>query len=305
MLSLLQKLSSGLQKTKSSLVEGIQRVVSKARGLDEEVLEGLEEQLLLSDMGWETVEQIMAQLRRRASASNAVTAEEILQILKQELNEQLRGVAHGPLHTESAKPYIISVVGVNGTGKTTTIGKLAHLFSTQERKVLVAAADTFRAAAVEQLDVWRHRAGVDIVHAQSGADPAAVAFDALKAAMSRQVDVLLIDTAGRLHTKGNLMAELTKVHKVLERQCAGAPHAVLLVIDAGTGQNGLIQAKEFTKAAPITGLVITKLDGTAKGGIVFSIVRQLGLPICYIGLGEKIDDLEPFEPQTFIEALFQ
>ncbi len=305
MLSLLQKFQSGLQKTKSTLMDGVQRIISKARGLDEEVLEDLEEQLLLSDIGFTTVEQILQHLRRRASETGAFSAEEILNMLKLELKEQLTMVRHQPMAPERAKPFIVNVVGVNGAGKTTTIGKLANLLAEQNLKVLVAAADTFRAAAIEQLEIWQKRAGVDIIHAQSGADPAAVAFDALKAAMSRHVDILLIDTAGRLHTKGNLMAELTKVNKVLERQCPGAPHEVLLVIDAGTGQNGLIQAKEFAKAVPVTGLVITKLDGTAKGGIVFSIVREMSLPIRYVGLGEKIDDLAPFDADAFIEALFQ
>lgn len=305
MLSLLQKFQSGLQKTKSNLMDGIQRVINRARGLDEEALEGLEEQLLLSDIGFTAVEQIMEHLRRRATAAGSISTDEILSMLKLELKEQLTAVRHGAMQTERAQPFIVSVVGVNGAGKTTTVGKLANLLALQNLKVLVAAADTFRAAAIEQLEIWQKRAGVDIIHAQSGADPAAVAFDALKAAMSRHIDILLIDTAGRLHTKGNLMAELTKVNKVLERQCPGAPHEVLLVIDAGTGQNGLIQAKEFAKAVPVTGLVVTKLDGTAKGGIVFSIVRELGIPIRYIGLGEKIDDLAPFDADAFIEALFQ
>lgn len=305
MRSLFQKLQSGLQKTKSTLVDGLQRVIQQARGLDEQVLEQLEEQLLLADVGYDTVELIISRLRKRAKEDGAFQADQVLAVLKQELNEQLNLVSHGPLQTDQAKPFVTSIIGVNGTGKTTTVGKLAHALAKQDRKVLVAAADTFRAAAIEQLDIWRHRAGVDLIHAQSGADPAAVAFDALKAAMTRQTDVLLIDTAGRLHTKGNLMAELTKVHKVLERQCPGAPHEVLLVIDATTGQNGLTQAKEFTKAVPVTGLVITKLDGTAKGGIVFAIVRELSIPIRYIGLGEGIDDLEPFVAHDFIEALFQ
>ncbi len=305
MLSLFQKLQSGLQKTKSTLVDGLQRVIQQARGLDEQLLEQLEEQLLLADVGYDTVELVISRLRKRAKEDGAFQADQVLAVLKKELNEQLNLVSHGPLQPDQAKPFVISIIGVNGTGKTTTVGKLANALAKQERKVLVAAADTFRAAAIEQLDIWRHRAGVDLVHAQSGADPAAVAFDALKAAMTRQTDVLLIDTAGRLHTKGNLMAELTKVHKVLERQCPGAPHEVLLVIDATTGQNGLTQAKEFTKAVPVTGLVITKLDGTAKGGIVFAIVRELSIPIRYIGLGEGIDDLEPFVAHDFIEALFQ
>lgn len=305
MLSFIQKLQSGLQKTKTTLVEGLQRVIQQARGVDEEVLEQLEEQLLLSDVGYDTVEQIISHLRRRAREDGAFQADQVLAVLKKELNDQLKLVTHGPLNPDRAKPFVISIVGVNGTGKTTTVGKLAYALAKQDRKVLVAAADTFRAAAIEQLNIWRNRAGVDLIHAQPGADPAAVAFDALKAAMTRQLDVLLIDTAGRLHTKGNLMAELTKVHKVLERQCPGAPHEVLLVMDATTGQNGLAQAKEFAKAVPVTGLVITKLDGTAKGGIVFAIVRELSIPIRYIGLGEGIDDLEPFAAHDFIEALFQ
>jgi fused signal recognition particle receptor len=304
-LSLIQKLQSGLQKTKNTLVEGLQRVIQQARGVDEQLLEELEEQLLLSDVGYDTVEQIITHLRRRAKEDNAFQADELLAVLKKELNDQLNTVIHGPLDPSKAKPFVVSMVGVNGTGKTTTVGKLANALAKQNHKVVVAAADTFRAAAIEQLDIWRNRAGVDLIHAQSGADPASVAFDALKAAMSRNMDVLLIDTAGRLHTKGNLMAELSKVNKVLERQCPGAPHEVLLVIDATTGQNGLTQAKEFTKAVPITGLVITKLDGTAKGGIVFAIVRELSIPIRYIGLGEDIDDLEPFDAHDFIEALFQ
>ncbi len=202
------------------------------------------------------------------------------------------------------QPTVISVVGVNGAGKTTTIGKLAHLHASRGRKVLLAAADTFRAAAAEQLEIWKDRAGVEIIPSQSGADPASVAFDSLKAAMARHVDYLFIDTAGRLHTKENLMAELEKIHKVLARQCPGAPHEVLLVIDATTGQNGLSQARRFAEAVKVTGLVVTKLDGTAKGGIVFSIARELGIPVRYVGLGEKIDDLQSFDPQIFVEALF-
>jgi len=197
------------------------------------------------------------------------------------------------------------VVGVNGTGKTTTIGKLANKLNSTGKKVLLAAADTFRAAAIDQLGVWASRSGVDIIHSQPGADPASVSFDALKAAIARDVDVLLIDTAGRLHTKTNLMAELTKIHKVLQKQSPEAPHQVFLVMDATTGQNGLTQAKQFAQAVNVTGLILTKLDGTAKGGIVFSIARELNIPVRYIGIGEGIDDLEEFDPESFVEALFQ
>jgi fused signal recognition particle receptor len=306
LLSMFQKLQQGLAKTRNSLVEGFNRIVSQAKGIDESSLEELEELLILSDLGVDTAAHIISSLRDKVRDAGAVGREEVLQLLKEELTAQFTVPASQPLESSEAppKPQVISVVGVNGTGKTTTTGKLAYRFAQEDKKVLLAAADTFRAAAIEQLDIWKDRAGVDIIHAQSGADPAAVAFDALKAAMARQVDVLLIDTAGRLHTQSNLMAELTKIHKVLARQCVGAPHQVFLIIDATTGQNGMIQAKKFAEAGGVTGVIVTKLDGTAKGGIVFAITRQLRIPVRYIGIGEKIDDLEPFDPAAFVEALF-
>lgn len=305
MLNVFRKFQDGLARTKSGLVEGIQRIVAQSRGIDEALLEELEELLILSDLGVGTAETVIEALRERSREAGQTDAETLLALLKQELTEQLeRSLTAAPAARPEVQPRVVSVVGVNGAGKTTTIGKLAHWHAVQGRKVLLAAADTFRAAAADQLEIWRDRAGVEIIHSQSGADPAAVAFDSLKAAMARRVDYLFIDTAGRLHTKGNLMAELEKIHKVLARQCPGAPHEVLLVIDATTGQNGLSQARKFAEAVRVTGLVITKLDGTAKGGIVFSIARELGIPVRYIGLGEGIDDLQPFDPHTFVEALF-
>jgi len=305
LLNVFKKFQNGLARTKSGLVEGIQRIVSQTRGLDESVLEELEELLILSDLGVATTETVLDGLRQRSLESGQVDAAAVLQLLKQELVGQLeRSTAAAAVERPAGQLCVVSVVGVNGAGKTTTIGKLAHLQASQGRKVLLAAADTFRAAAADQLEIWRDRAGVEIVLSQSGADPAAVAFDALKAAMARQVDYLFIDTAGRLHTKGNLMAELEKIHKVLARQCPGAPHEVLLVIDATTGQNGLSQARKFAESVAVTGLVVTKLDGTAKGGIVFAIARELGIPVRYVGLGEGMDDLQEFDPRTFVEALF-
>lgn len=305
MLDLIRKFQQGLSRTKSGLVENIQRIVNQARGVDESTLDELEELLILSDLGVAVTESVIEQLRRRSQEAGAVDSASVMQLLKEKLLAQLgQADAVVTVKEPGSGPRVVSVVGVNGAGKTTTIGKLAHLYASQGLKVLLAAADTFRAAAAEQLEIWKNRAGVEIVHSQSGADPAAVAFDSLKAAMARQVDYLFIDTAGRLHTKDNLMAELTKIHKVLARQCPGAPHEVLLVIDATTGQNGLIQARKFAEAVQVTGLVITKLDGTAKGGIVFSIVSELGIPVRYIGLGEGIDDLQAFDARTFVEALF-
>ncbi|HOT97485.1 MAG TPA: signal recognition particle-docking protein FtsY [bacterium] len=305
-MNVFKKFQNGLAKTRSGLVEGIQRLVAQSRGIDEPFLEELEELLILSDLGVGTAETVIESLRQRVREGGQTDADALLGLLKQQLVEQLKKSLAAAVAAErpGAQPRVVSVVGVNGAGKTTTIGKLAHWYASRGNKVLLAAADTFRAAAADQLDIWRDRAGVEIIHSQSGADPAAVAFDSLKAAMARRVDYLFIDTAGRLHTKGNLMAELEKIHKVLARQCPGAPHEVLLVIDATTGQNGLIQARKFAEAVQVTGLVITKLDGTAKGGIVFSIARELGIPVRYIGLGEGIDDLKPFDPHTFVEALF-
>ena len=303
MLNVFSKLKKGLAKTKSNLVDGIAGVV-KGRKIDDAVLDELEELLILSDLGVETAERIIDDLRDRARKEGLVTEEDVVAILKADLVALFQEGSYEPMDF-SAKPYVISIVGVNGTGKTTTIGKLANRLHNDGNKVLLAAADTFRAAAIEQLDIWAKRSNVEMIHSQPGADPAAVSFDALKAAISRGVDVLLIDTAGRLHTKANLMAELTKIHSVLKKQMPEAPHEIFLVMDATTGQNGLAQAKQFSQAVDVTGIVLTKLDGTAKGGIVFSIARELNIPVRYIGIGEGIDDLEEFDAESFVEALFQ
>jgi len=304
-LKVISKFRKGLEKTKAGLVDGINKVISSARRIDDDMLEEVEELLILSDVGVETAEKIIEDLRRKSKETGATDASEIINTLKEELVSLFNQTGSEGINTDQKKPYVISIVGVNGTGKTTTIGKLAYRFRSDGKKVLLAAADTFRAAAIEQLEIWAKRAGADIVHTQAGADPAAVAFDAVKAAMARQVDILLIDTAGRLHTKTNLMEELAKIHRVLQKQIPGAPHETLLVMDATTGQNGLSQARKFAEAVNVTGIVLTKLDGTAKGGIVFSIIRELDIPVRYIGVGEQIDDIEEFDPNMFVEALFQ
>ncbi len=302
MLSVLAKLTKGLAKTKTGLVDGIAGIVH-GRKIDDDVLDEIEEKLILSDIGIQTAEHIIDDLRARVRQQGAVNEEQVFDILKSDLAALLRQPDSDIKMT--AQPFVISVIGVNVAGKTTTIGKLAAHYNRDGKKVLLAAADTFRAAAADQLDVWAARSGVDIIPSQSGADPASVAYDALKAAMSRRADVLLVDTAGRLHTKANLMAELAKMHRVLSKLSPNAPHEILLVMDATTGQNGLAQARQFAEAVNVTGIVLTKLDGTAKGGIIFSIVRELNIPVRFIGIGERLEDLEKFNADTFVEALFQ
>lgn len=305
MLSITAKLKKGLAKTKTSLFGNINQIISKTRKIDENTLTELEDLMILSDLGADTAEQLVSQLREKCKLDAIQEQEEIIPVLKEQLIQLLQGSARARMDFSQHKPLIVSIVGVNGTGKTTTIGKLAHKFTDEGYKVMLAAADTFRAAAIDQLGEWAARSGVEMIKPQTGADPASVAFDAVKAAVARDVDILLVDTAGRLHTKTNLMAELEKIHRVLGRQLPDAPHETLLVMDATTGQNGLAQAKQFAQAVKVTGIVLTKLDGTAKGGIVFSIIRELGIPVKYIGLGEQLDDLEEFEPATFVEALLQ
>jgi fused signal recognition particle receptor len=288
-----------LARTREAVQDGLDRVL-KGQELDATTLEDLEEILLQADLGVETtgafVEAVREQARRGRLADGDV---------RRALETHLRGALQGaaaPLALE-AHPAVILVLGVNGSGKTTTCGKLAGQLRAGGRQVLLAAADTFRAAAIEQLERWGERVGVPVVKQGPGADPSAVAFDAVKAAQARDVDVLVVDTAGRLHTKTNLMAELGKVKKVIARQCPGAPHETLLVLDATTGQNGIAQARLFHEAVGLTGLVLTKLDGTAKGGIVVRIARELGLPIKLVGTGERPDDLAPFDPEAFVSAL--
>lgn len=304
MMSVFSKLQNSLAKTRAGLLDGISRVVAKTRRIDEELLDELEELLILSDIGIDIIENIIDDLRKKGKEMGVVDSDGIIQLLKTDLVATFSNGIQSASSDFSEKPHVISIVGVNGTGKTTSIGKLANKFHKEGKKVLLAAADTFRAAAIDQLGIWAKRSGADIVQTQPGADPAAVAFDALKAAIARDTDILIIDTAGRLHTKTNLIAELEKIHRVLKKQMPRAPHEVLLVMDATTGQNGLVQARQFAQAVDVNGIILTKLDGTAKGGVVFSVVKELHIPVRYIGLGEKIDDIEIFDPAMFVEALF-
>ena len=301
------KLKHKLTKTREGWLGKVAAVVKSQPDIDEDFFDSLEEVLIAGDLGVNFVMDLMDNVRATVEELGIKKSENILRILKtgmlRALTQDLQ--ANDNVAAGEKKPLVIMVVGVNGTGKTTTIGKLAALFKEEEKKVLLAAADTFRAAASDQLEIWADRASVDIIRNQPGADPASVAFDALQAAVSRGVDVLIVDTAGRLHTKSNLMEELKKIRRVLGKLIPDAPHETLLIMDATTGQNGLSQAKQFTEAVGVTGIVLTKLDGTAKGGIVFSITKELGIPVKYIGLGEKIDDLEVFNPDEFVEALFQ
>lgn len=301
--SIFSKIKSGLTRTRSNLVDGIAKAVSGKTRLDEETLEAIEEQLIAADVGVDTTLDIIDALRENMQLRDRNDLGAVLRTLKQELVDRLE--MNGVVQTEvSPRPCVILIVGVNGVGKTTSIGKLANHYAQDGLHVVVGAADTFRAAASEQLEIWAKRAEVEIVRNKPGADPASVAFDTVAAALSRNADIALIDTAGRLHTKSNLMEELKKIDRAIARKLPGAPHEVLLVIDATTGQNGLTQAKMFNQAVKVSGIVLTKLDGTAKGGIVVAIQEQLRVPIRFIGVGEKLDDLQPFSPQEYVEALF-
>jgi fused signal recognition particle receptor len=300
----LDRVRSGLARTRNALSEGIAAVVGSGNRLDDDMLEEIEAVLLQADVGFDATTDIVDQLRERLRNEETDSAA-VIDLLKSELTQQV-AVDHGleiagPL---PGSPFVVLVVGVNGAGKTTTIGKLAKQYADAGHQVLLAACDTFRAAAIPQLEVWAERAGVDIVRTQQGADPAAVAFDALSAAKSRNIDVLLVDTAGRLHNKVNLMEELKKIRRSLTKLDPTAPHETLLVLDATTGQNAVHQAREFNQATELTGLVLTKLDGTAKGGIAIALRRELNLPVKMIGLGEGLADLQPFDGRSFIEALF-
>ncbi|KIX13775.1 signal recognition particle-docking protein FtsY [Dethiosulfatarculus sandiegensis] len=295
------RLSSRLGKTRDKISGSIDKI-TLGRKIDEELLDELEEVLITADMGMPTTMKLMDNLRGKVRRSELTDVE----ALKKALAKGIEGILSTPepAPERDNNPHVILVIGVNGVGKTTSIGKLAHYFTKQGKKVLLAAGDTFRAAAAEQLEVWAERTGCPIVRQRHGADPSAVAYDALEAALSRERDLVLIDTAGRLHTKVNLMDELRKIHRVIQKRLPGAPHEVLLVLDATTGQNALSQAKLFNQAVPLTGLVLTKLDGTAKGGIVVSISSEMQTPVCFVGIGEGIDDLRPFEPADFAKAIF-
>ncbi len=301
--NLLDRLKVGIQKTRSGLVDRIEDVISGKKEIDADLLEELEYTLITADLGVRTVEDILDRIRERVDRKMTGDAVEIRGLIREHLLDVLRA-SETPMRVMAQPPAVVMVVGINGAGKTTTIGKLAHRFLGEGRQILLCAADTFRAAAIEQLEVWAQRANVDLIRQKSGADPSAVVFDALQAAKARGVDYVIVDTAGRLHTKENLMAELEKMRRTCQRVIPGSPHEVWLVLDATTGQNGLEQARKFTESAGVTGIILTKLDGTAKGGVVVAIARELNLPIRFVGVGEKIEDLLPFEADKFVESLF-
>ena len=298
-------LDQGLQKTRTGMFEKLSRALVGKSRVDEGVLDGIEEALIASDIGVDTTLKIIDMLEDRVARDKYMDIDELNKILKEEICSLLEVDAQSPEPFDfSKKPYVIMVVGVNGVGKTTTIGKLAARLKESDKSVLLGAADTFRAAAVEQLTIWSQRAGVPIVKQSMGADPASVAYDSVKSAAAQNIDVVLIDTAGRLHNKINLMNELTKIRNVMQKVIPDAPHEVLLVLDGSTGQNAFVQAQEFTKATDVTALAVTKLDGTAKGGVVIGIADQFQIPVKFIGVGEKIEDLQLFDSKAFVESLF-
>ena len=295
------KLKAGLTKTKNAFVEQVDNLFKSFVKVDEELFEELEELLICSDVGVNTTEEILERLRDRVKSERMTDGEEVKNALKEILADM---VGEGSPLKLDTKPSVLLIIGVNGVGKTTSIGKISAQLKAEGRKVVVAAADTFRAAAIDQLAVWCDRAQVELIRQSEGSDPAAVVFDAVSAAKSRNADVLIVDTAGRLHNKKNLMDELAKIDRVISRELPGAARETLLVLDATTGQNAIMQAKEFKTVANITGLILTKLDGTAKGGSVFSIKGELDVPVKYIGVGEKINDMQPFNAQDFVRAMF-
>ena len=297
-----ERLKDGLQKTRKNFTERIEVLVGMSAEIDDDFLDELEMILLSADVGAKTTEKLIEAVRQTARKKEIKGTEDVVPFLKKYLTQML--TEEGQRTRISGTPTVILVVGVNGVGKTTTIGKLANYFHLLNYKVMIAAADTFRAAASEQLEIWGKRAGCDVIKHAEGADPAAVVFDAMKAAIARKADILFIDTAGRLHNKANLMNELEKIHRVIKREIPEAPHETFLVLDATTGQNAITQAKVFTETANVTGVVLTKLDGTAKGGVVIAIREELGLPVKWIGVGEGIMDFRPFEPEKFVDALF-
>jgi fused signal recognition particle receptor len=304
-----EKLDDGLDKTRSSFFGKIDRMIRGKDTVDAEVLDELEEILITSDVGVDTTLDIIDHLEARVEEDQYVSTKELNGLIRDEIAKlMLEQGDERPADFDAElpnKPHVIMVVGVNGVGKTTTIGKMAHRYKQAGKKVVVGAADTFRAAAIEQLEIWADRADVPIIKQQHGSDPAAVAFDTIEAAEARDADVVLIDTAGRLHTKGGLMDELAKMKRVMGKKIETAPHEVLLVLDASTGQNALRQAEEFTESVDVTGLALTKLDGTAKGGVVIGVSHQFGVPVKYIGVGEGIDDLQVFDRKGFVEGLFK
>lgn len=303
------RLKEGLAKTRENLVGKVQKILLGKTKIDDELIDNLEEVLIGGDVGVATSMKIIESIRMRVKKDRYENPAELDTLLRDEIRKLLvdGSVTEADPFSfpETHKPHVIMIVGVNGVGKTTTIGKLSYNYQKAGKKVLIAAADTFRAAANEQLEIWAKRAGVELIQQAQGADPAAVSFDALKSAQARRTDIMIIDTAGRLHTKVNLMEELKKIKRVLQKLDPLAPHEALLVLDASTGQNAIQQAKQFTAAVGITGLILTKLDGTAKGGVVLAISQELNIPVKFIGVGEKIDDLQPFDKKAFVDALFE
>jgi fused signal recognition particle receptor len=302
--NLLDRLKAGIEKTRAGLVDRMEDLLAGRKEIDADLLEELEYTLITADIGPHTASEILERIRERVDRKMVNDAGELKGLIRQHLLEVLEATDR-PMPLVDEPPAVVMVVGVNGSGKTTTIGKLASRYKTEGRSVLLCAADTFRAAAIEQLEIWGERTSTDVIRQKPGADPSAVLFDALQSAKARRVDYVVVDTAGRLHTKENLMAELEKMRRTSARVVPGSPHEVLLVLDATTGQNGLEQARKFTETSGVTGIVLTKLDGTAKGGVVIAIARELNLPIRYIGVGEKMDDLLPFESEEFIDSLFE
>jgi len=301
--NLLDRLKAGIQKTRTGLMEKLEDAVGGRKEIDADVLEELEYALITADIGSSTTAEILERIRQRVDRHQLADVSELKSLIREHLLEILQATER-PLPKVTTPPAVIMVVGVNGAGKTTSIGKLTRLLQSEGRTVLLCAADTFRAAAIEQLEIWAQRTGADLIRSQSGADPSSVLFDSLKAAQARKVDVVIVDTAGRLHTKDNLMAELKKMKRTAAGVIPEAPHEVLLVIEATTGQNGLEQARKFTESSAVTGIILTKLDGTAKGGVVVAISRELNLPIRYVGVGEQVDDLIPFDPENFVASIF-
>jgi fused signal recognition particle receptor len=302
--SLLERLKSGVQKTRAGLVSALEDVVQGKKVIDADLLDELESTLISADIGVRTTQEILDRIRQRVERHQLNDAAELKGLIAEHLLEILQAGDRAPARV-AEPPAVVLVVGVNGSGKTTTIGKLAARYKSEGRSVLLCAADTFRAAAIEQLEIWGQRTGSPVIRQSPGSDPSAVLFDALQAARARKVDYVLVDTAGRLQTNENLMAELHKMGRTAKKVIPDAPHEVLLVLDATTGQNGLEQARKFTETSGVTGIVLAKLDGTAKGGIVVAIARELSLPIRYVGVGEKVDDLLPFDPDKFIASLFE
>jgi fused signal recognition particle receptor len=302
--SFLDRMKEAVTRTRENLSERIEQVVSFGKEIDRATLDDLEATLLAADLGTTTTHEVLEKLREKADRKQIGNVDELKRLLKEEILAILTTTDSQPVTRVDGTPEVILVVGVNGTGKTTTIGKLAQVLRSDGKTVLLCAADTFRAAAIEQLEVWGQRTGTEVIRTKAGGDPSAVLYDALQAASARHTDYVIVDTAGRLHTKTNLMAELEKMRRTAQRIIPGAPHETLLVMDATTGQNGLQQARQFTQSAGVTGIVLTKLDGTAKGGVVVAISRELGVPVRYVGVGEKIGDLLPFDPRDFVDSLF-